>query len=85
MGWELEITNKLFLELSQFATAKTRQEMEWEKRADSLLTEVSRLLTWQKKAADLLERLGNAVPNSKVPELRDIVRDADILVAELQH
>ena len=61
---DLEIVNKLFLELSQFATAKTARELRLEKRRDGAV----------KEAAYVLQRLEHGIADLLAPVLRAIIQ-----------
>lgn len=52
---ELETINKLFLELSQFATAKTKNEITLE----SKIAQMERAITLQSRIVDLSEKYGS--------------------------
>lgn len=76
---ELETINKLFLELSQFATAKTKREIELEellRSAHAIAVRKGRDTAWQRFANSIRE-LGIGSVTARVHMLQEGEEDGD--------
>jgi hypothetical protein len=75
---ELEVINRLFLELSQFTTAKTARELCLEQRCTALVQAVKRLTSLGESPANRGSRL---ILTADVDELEELAEEASIVLA----